>query len=434
MSSPALSRRFVLGYAGLWLLGAGFLWWPWLLVRLLRRVRSAERPPLLLAGVASCLGLSLLLALVQAPPAGRVLGAVLNLVVWVCLVLLVAARPSRPELAEAAAGLVGLALVQGVLTALAWAVYPRAQDLVLPLGRLLPDAVLADPSIAAFARTHLAFPDYFAMPVIRSAGILGNPTWGGSLAALGILLLLVDPFRRRRRSARTWLLTGAGVLVLVPSLVLSYSRNTVLALVVALAAAGVVALRHRMSAPGFYAAVSLATAAAGAVLVALPLPALIASLNGTRAGSAETRGEIYRITLDRVLAAPTPLLGSGVKERVPGLVASLGSHSTYLGLLYRGGLVALVLLLVVLAAASWAAWRRRDGWALALVVFVAVWSVAEDLDVGHFVPLALALALASLRSPAPSPREAAPAVPDRFDVQPVTTPEPALSRAVGRGG
>ncbi|MCZ2825644.1 MULTISPECIES: O-antigen ligase family protein [unclassified Modestobacter] len=399
MTSPALSRRFVLGYAALWLAGAGFLWWPWLLVRLVLRARAEHRPPLLLTGVAGFLGLSLLLALVQAPPAGRVLGAALNLLVWVCLVLLVAARPSRRQLAEAAAGLVGLALVQAALTLLALLLYPQAQDLVLPLGRLLPDSVLADPSITAFAVTHLAFPDYFAMPVVRSGGILGNPTWGGALAALGILLLLVDPFGRRRPGVRGWALTGAGVVVLLPSLVLSYSRNTVLALLVALVAAGAVLLRRRLGAPGFAALVSLSVAGGVAVLAVLPVPALIASLNGTRAGSAETRGEIYWITLDRVLASPTPLLGSGVKERVPGLVASLGSHSSYLGLLYRGGAVALLLFLAALVVAGWVAWRRGEAAALALVVFTAVWSVAEDVDVGHFVPLALVLALGLLGQP-----------------------------------
>nr|WP_243850403.1 O-antigen ligase family protein [Modestobacter marinus] len=240
------------------------------------------------------------------------------------------------------------------------------------------------------------------MPVVRSGGILGNPTWGGALAALGILLLLVDPFGLRRPGVRGWALTAAGVVVLLPSLVLSYSRNTVLALLVALVAAGAVLLRRRMGAPGFAALLSLSVAGAVAVLAVLPVPALIASLNGTRAGSAETRGEIYLITLDRVLSSPTPLLGSGVKERVPGLVASLGSHSSYLGLLYRGGAVALLLFVAALVVAGWVAWRRAEAAALALVVFTAVWSVAEDVDVGHFVPLALVLALGLLREPGPA--------------------------------
>lgn len=398
MTSPALTRSVVVGYVPLWLLGAGFLWWPWVLVRLLLRFRAAGRPPLLLGGVAFFLAASLVLALPQGPLPSRVLSAGLNLSIWLCVVLFLAGRPSRAQLTGIARGLIDIALVQGALTLLAWGAFPRFQSLRLPLGHLLPGSLTEDPSVAAFTSTNLAYSDYFAGFVIRSGGILGNPTWAGSLAAIGILLLLVGtPYVGRRGAARV-LLTLACVAVLTPSLILAYSRNTVLALALALGAAVLVMLRRRTSAVVFAALVSLGAAVLAAVLLFAPVVETVMSLNQTRAGSAETRGEIYAETLERVAEAPTVLLGSGVKERDPGLVASVGSHSTYLGLLYRGGAVALLLLVVALTAAGLRAYSSRDAPVLALVVFTATWSVAEDLDVGHFVPLALALALAGLRT------------------------------------
>ena len=398
MTSPALSRRVVAAYVPLWLLGAGFLWWPWVLVRLLLRTRSGARPPLLLAGVAFFLAASLVLALAQDPPASRVLSAGLNLSIWLCVVLFLAGGPSREQLTGIGRGLVDVALVQGVLTILAWAAFPRFQSLGLPLGWVLPATLTDDPSIAAFTSTNLAYEDYFAGFVIRSGGLFGNPTWAGSLAAIGILLLLVGTPYIGRHGAVGALLTLGCVGIMTPSLVLAYSRNTVLALVLALGAAALIALRRRVGAALFAALVSFGAAAFVAVLLFAPVVETVTSLNETRAGSAETRGEIYAETLERVADAPTVLLGSGIKEREPGLVASVGSHSTYLGLLYRGGAVAVVLLVVALVVAGLRAYRHRDGPALALVVFTAVWSVAEDLDVGHFVPLALAVALARLRT------------------------------------
>ncbi|MGY2066372.1 O-antigen ligase family protein [Blastococcus sp. SYSU DS0619] len=414
MTAPALSRRVVLGYLPLWLLGAGFLWWPWVLVRLLLRTRSAGRPPLLLAGVAFFLAASLVLALPGDPPLSRVLSAGLNLSIWLCLVLFLAGRPSRADLTGIGRGLVDVALVQGVLTILAWLVYPRFQALRLPLDRLLPASLTDDPSVAAFTVTNLAYEDYFAGFVVRSGGILGNPTWSGSLAAIGILLLLVGTPYVRRRGPVGVLLTLGCVTVLLPSLLLAYSRNTVLALVLALAAAALVALRRRIRPALFAALTCFAVAAVAAVLLLAPVAETLTSLNETRAGSAETRGQIYEVTLERVAEAPTVLLGSGIKEREPGLVASVGSHSTYLGLLYRGGALAVVLFVAVLVAGGAAAYRYRDGPALALLVFTAVWSVAEDLDVGHFVPLALAIALARVRAAReqePDPRSLPAAVP-----------------------
>ncbi|MGY1681909.1 O-antigen ligase family protein [Geodermatophilus sp. SYSU D01176] len=402
MSAPALSRRVVLAYAPLWLLGAGFLWWPWVLVRLLLRLRRDHRPPLLLSAVPVFLGLSLVLALPSGPAAGRVLGAVLNLTIWIALALYVAGRPGRAELEGVGRGLVDLALVQGVLTLLAWAAYPRFQDIRLPLDHVLPARLAEDPSISAFTTTHLAFLDYFGAPVVRSAGILGNPTWSGSLAALGILLLLVGVRYVPRGGAVGSVLTAGCVAVLVPSLVLAYSRNTVLALVLALAAAAVVALRRRIGPALFGAVVCLALTVLVVALLLVPVGSLVSDLNGARAGSAETRGDIYAVTWERITAAPTPFLGSGIKERAPGLVASLGSHSTYLGLVYRGGFLAAALFLAALAAAGLRAWRDRDGPVLALLVFTAVWSVAEDFDVGHFVPVGLALALAGLHAGRPA--------------------------------
>lgn len=65
-------------------------------------------------------------------------------------------------------------------------------------------------------------------------------------------------------------------------------------------------------------------------------------------GSFEHRFEVYRASL--VGAAERPLLGWGTERDVPGSQYPAGSHSFYLGMLYRHGIVGLIAILGVLAS------------------------------------------------------------------------------------
>lgn len=390
--TPALSRRWIAAYPALWLLGLAFLFWPLTLVRVVIR-RGARRtvPPWPLLAVVAALAASLLIALMSTPPLGRLLGAALNLAVWLVL-LLALTEPGKPGCRDGIAqGLIDVALVQSVLVLLARLLYPAFEGAVLPAARLLPQSLAQQPNVAAFTTVRLAFPDYFGRVVLRTGGLFGTPTWAAMLAAIAVLLVLAGTDHGPARgSAPVW--RAGYVVVLLPALVLGYSRNTALALFFGVGVLGFAALRRHGGAVSVHVvAWALLPVLLGVVLYA-PLAALARDYNSVRAGSLVSRLEIYRATLGEVREAPVPGLGLGVKQEQQGLVASVGSHSTYLGLTYRGGPAALVGLVWWLLALARRGIRDRSPVSLALVAMTSLWAVGEDLDVGHLAPLALLLA------------------------------------------
>jgi hypothetical protein len=66
-------------------------------------------------------------------------------------------------------------------------------------------------------------------------------------------------------------------------------------------------------------------------------------------GSVDTRSQVYRSTIVGFLERP--ILGWGTERDVPGQRYPAGSHSTYLGVVYKHGLLGFVCLLGVLASA-----------------------------------------------------------------------------------
>jgi O-antigen ligase len=68
-------------------------------------------------------------------------------------------------------------------------------------------------------------------------------------------------------------------------------------------------------------------------------------------GSVTSRTEVYRATLSGI--AERPVLGWGTERDVEGLLYPAGSHSYYLGVAYKHGLVGLC----VLSALCWRLWR-----------------------------------------------------------------------------
>jgi O-antigen ligase len=179
-------------------------------------------------------------------------------------------------------------------------------------------------------------------------------------------------------------------------LYLSYSRNTWLALGLALTSMLLVVLRRARYWHALTVAVILGCGVALYVASSTDLGRLFAQYNSVREGSLGSRTAIYAATWQAVQELPFPLLGNGVKDRVPGLVASLGTHSGYLGTLYRGGWLALGCLLVWLVVLAVRSWRAVSPLAMGSTVFAAVWFVAEDIDAGHLAPLALVVALAAI--------------------------------------
>ncbi len=240
--------------------------------------------------------------------------------------------------------------------------------------------------MAAFSTVRLAIPDYYGKVVIRTAGIFGNPTWAGALAAVAILFLLfgaesLSPWMRRPL-VRAVIIGLMGV-----TLYFSYARVDVLGLIVAVIAVLAVKGKAHVHPSLWMASACIAAATLLAVGPLLPLGAWSAQLNRPRQGSLVAREDIYGPTLRAVTHAVTPLLGAGVKVRVSGLVASLGTHSTYLGLAYRGGLLAAAAFVVFLVALAGRSFEKNASLAFGLVCFLLVWCVTDDIDAGHLLPL-----------------------------------------------
>ncbi|MDQ1416948.1 MAG: hypothetical protein QOF81_2561 [Acidimicrobiaceae bacterium] len=382
-------------YAVFWLAGIGFLWWPAIMLLTLWDRRVHHRRPIALWLTTSSLAASLLVAVALQASFSRLLGAVANLSVWITVCAVLARRDEDLDVGGVIRGVIDLAAFQGVLVIVARLGYPAFSGTRLPLARLLPASLADDANVAAFSTVRLAFLDYYNKVVIRTGGIFGTPTWAGALAAIAILLLLfagdsLGPFIRRP-VVRLPLVALFGT-----TLFLSYARVDVVAL--ALAAGAIIAMKaRRVVHPSLWlATVFLAIGAVFAVLPVLPLHAWFADVNNARQGSLVARGDIYTPTLKAILKAPTPVLGSGIKPRVNGLVASLGTHGTYLGLAYRGGLVCAASFLVFLMALAARSLDRDAELAFGLACFLLIWCLTDDIDAGNLMPLVIVIAYGSM--------------------------------------
>lgn len=383
-----IDRKTVDSYAVFWLLGIAFLWWPVLLLRSIADRRPATRRSVALLVTTVCLAASLVVAAAAGASPSRVLGAFANLSVWIVLWRTIARKPTVGEVDDIIRGVVDLAMLQGILVVGARIIYPWLAGTTLPLARALPSSITADPNVAAFSTVRLAIPDYFGHSVLRTSGIFGNPTWAGAFAAVAILLLL---FARGSLSATMQRPIVRAALLALTGLTLyfSYARVDDLALVVAILA--VIATKAKAFLhPGLWMASVCAVAAATvAAIPALPLATWFDQINRTRRGSLVSREDIYGPTLRAIARSPTPILGSGVKHRVLGLVASLGTHSTYLGLAYRGGILAAVAFALFIMCLGYRAFERNASLAFGLACFLALFCVTDDIDAGHLLPLLL---------------------------------------------
>lgn len=381
-----LAGRLIVGYIPLWTVGLAGLYWPLLLLALLPRLVRARLngPALASASLFLVLLLSIPVgALTYGVDASRVVSAVGNGTIWLGLAALFALRPGAEAVAR---GLGVLVVFQGVLIVAAAAIFPMESPLPL-----LHDSMGWAPSgVAMMASNSLFFVGWLGDAAFRSVGIMGNPTWCGALGAVGVLIAL-DRLRGAGTRRSGLVLLAAGMVALV----LSLSRASVGALGIALAVAAMMLVGRRHA----HLAVLMGLVTAAVALVMFvgawgTVVEAVEQVNDQRSGSLTTRSAIYAETWRGISEHPAPLLGYGVKPQEEALVASVASHSTYLGLLYRMGLAGLLLFVGLLAALLLGALKWRDPLGAAITVFTLVWCVLEDFDTGHVVPLALLVAAA----------------------------------------
>jgi len=116
---------------------------------------------------------------------------------------------------------------------------------------------------------------------------------------------------------------------------------------------------------------------------------------GLREGSSETRLSLYRTGIDFAMAQ-NPLLGVGIKPRLIYLNIPVGSHSTYVGALYKTGIIGL-LIIMILQTRIFMVWhksmkkiRNPDEKKFLSAVGVSllaimIWMIGEDIDAPQLV-------------------------------------------------
>lgn len=380
-------------YPVMWLTGAGGLYWlllvvgaAWYLVRarLTGLVWGVLAIPAVLV-ISAPIGL-----LATTSGVGRLVGLAANVAVWVSTAAVIQLVQTGDESRPLSRALALLGLSQGAITLAAAVAYPSA----LPVPLLRGLAPRMPGGIGAFMENNLYFGSWLDGEEFRSAGIMGQPTWAGAVAVLALLASLYLLFAVRERGWWRWIAVAAVPLSLF-SVNLSLSRAASLGLIIAVAAGLLVGVR-RVSGPVFLALLFAVATGVGVVLLTqMPLLAeWVGSVNSQREGSFVARNDIYAMTWNLIAQHPFPLLGYGIKPEGSELVAPIATHSAYLGMLFRGGVLGLLLLVGVYGAMLKHCLAARSIWGTTAAVLIAVWSVFEDMDPGHLVPLGLGLVMA----------------------------------------
>ena len=381
----------IAGYPVLWLLGLAVLFWPLLLLRVCLIRRPRHVPPGLLMAITFLLAVSLVVAVAMGETApGRALSAVYNIVIWQFLVVALSTKWTVQDLKQVIRGVIALATLQGVVVFVAVWTYPRGSGIRPLLSYLLPASAVSDPSTQSFFVNNLAFADYYSGPVLRTSGFFGHPNWGAGLAGIAVILVVgAFPGWRSDNRGRLVALRTAQLLACAVPLQYAYSRTTVVAVVFSLGVGAVVALCTRTRRRTWLPIISAGLVATTIKGLTTDWTAVYEKFNAPRLGSLLSRSEVYRRTWDVIVDRPVTVLGVGTKERINGLAASLGTHSSYLGLVYRAGWVAAAAFVVLIVTLFLVAVYRGQWLAVALISFVGLWSAAEDFDVGHLMPLGL---------------------------------------------
>lgn len=394
-------QLLTIGYPVLWVIGIGGLYWVFLgfaglaFIVLQRFIGRAALP---LLGV--------VVALVASVPIGmiafgldfsRLASFAGNVLVWVALIALVTAARTHDVVRPAIRGVLVIGIAQGAVTLLAQLAYPTT--LPIPLAQGIAGKLPS--GLGAFAVNALYTADWLGEIAFRSAGMMAQPTWAGCFGAITVILGLYTVFTARG----AWRVLGAvAILAGGYSVGLSLSRSTEIALGIALVVALIVSVR-RVSTTLFAVLGAIALAVVAIVLIGWggAVAKVVVDINDAREGSLGSRSAIYERTFGLVQQLPLPLLGYGGKPKDGDLVASVATHSTYLGLLFRGGVLGLLALLIFFVLVLVLAIRASNGWAAALAVLTLIWCTLEDFDPGHLVPLAIVIAYGLAVNPPDGP-------------------------------
>lgn len=326
-------------------------------------------------------------------PFSRMLASLNNLSYWILgwvIIWIVANNISREGVLSwlRSARVLGLASGLFVIAAMACGLFVN-RDLKIQsiLGAVLPDNLIQIISEKAPLLHHSLSPHIVAPTLIFRNWVprpVGFNVYGTALA-VSMLILMVLTWAGYKMTGKK---RGKGIVLSLEAaaLILSFSRIAVLSFI--LAGAAVFLLVHHKKR-----AVRM-----GMVLFCLLLMVFIIvyspqkiwkTASEFRRGSTIFRMRLYKLTFEEALKKP--VLGHGHKPRPEDLPVPVGSHSMYMGVLYKTGFAGLAVFLLFWAAV-FRRWRLRrrseDGeysgplWAASGTAFIGglVWMLTEDLD------------------------------------------------------
>lgn len=395
---------FAPSFLGFWLLGLGMAWiaivplaFLFIARRSLSEYRRSSNDTLLLLAI--ILALSLAVSFIRGEAQlERILGAVFAIFAWlgVWSFSQLFQRASEKNQVQLTTGLLFVIIAQGLLTVIAVIFHSS------PLSRLsLPATWFTDiQQVDVWATPALASEAWFGAPVIRSNGLMGASAWTGGFAAIALILIILNYPRLRQAGLRHAFLIASICFGLV-SLCFSLSRLSY-ALALGVIAVG---LLYRLGArllPKYGPILISVLLGVGACLALflIDVQSILAAQNSLRPGSSKARLSSYAEGFDTFMNSDflTKAIGYGFKPLFADQDRGVGSESTYISLLVRGGLVGVLLFVAFLLGRIIKAARAGDWPALATLLATAAHAAAADLDVGTLTVL---FCLMSFRRPIP---------------------------------
>jgi O-antigen ligase len=381
---------FIAAYPGIWAIGFGFVFWPILavvsFVTLRNREPNSVSKALLVVGLSELFSIPLGVLFFDAS-FQRVLAALVNISVWVTSSILISAKLSSNEQIRLTKTLINIALIQAGLVLIARIIFPNS----LPIPIFREQIKSFGKNAFAFADNQIVYIDWLDGFTFRSSGVMANATWAGGFSVLAIFLL----WRRQIELKKPVYRYSFEYLLLGYVAYISLSRSVMVSALIALFCT----LVFRLIIDRNY-SINIAAAVISVIVISIlaffvytssALQELIFALNQTRSGSFLSRRAIYDITVNYLKEHPFPVLGFGIKPEGEGLVASIATHSTFLGVLFKGGILGFLAYISFLLVSFKQLAQIRSTFGILLFTFIASWTVLEDFDGGHLLPLFLAL-------------------------------------------
>jgi hypothetical protein len=264
-----------------------------------------------------------------------VLAALSNVSVWVTSSILISAKLSSNEQIRLIKTLINLALIQAGLVLIARIIFPD----LLPIPIFREQIKYFGINALSFADNQIVYIDWLDGFTFRSSGIMAHATWAGGFSVLAIFLLLKRQIELKKpvyRYCFEYLLLGY---VAYASLSRSVLVSALIALFCTLVFRLIIDKNNSINSDVAVISVIVTIILAIFVYSSGALQELIFALNQTRSGSFLSRKAIYDMTVNYLQEHPFPVLGFGIKPESEGLVASVATHSTFLGVLFKGGIL-----------------------------------------------------------------------------------------------